>query len=179
MESNAEEQDLTTKNTLANSQIKADGSGEAAIFAPVCCYKLAPGTKSILRKGGVATATLSMKTCKTVSFKSGPSYIPSAEYEDGSDMASGDEDNLSPPSTTSSTDSEESESDNEARTPVEEPQSGWMTKRLADKPGFGGGGRWKKAKREWVWTINNDEDEEAKRQNFGVKVWGEDNMVVV
>ena len=171
-----EDDDLTARNTLANSQIKSDGcfAPSTIVASTFPCYTLPSGTKSILKKS-VGFASRS----KAVSFETAPSYIPTSEYED--DMSSGDDETLSPPSTTSSTDSEESESDNEARTPVEEPQtSGWMTKRLADKPGFGGGGRWKKAKREWVWTLGDMEDSSIAPQSFGgVKVWGDDTMVAV
>jgi len=81
-----------------------------------------------------------------------------------------DADNLSPPSTTSSTDSEESESDTEPKTPVEDNEE--AKKRQADVWSKGGGGRWRKPKREWVWTLGGGDHNDIKEEleYSGVKV---------
>jgi hypothetical protein len=131
----------------------------------------------------ITSCSSTFSLSKSVSFDMCPSYIPRVFIEDDEEEEEEEEENfvfedvesMSPPSTTSSTDSEESESDNECKTPVDTTQSGWMTRKFANKPGFGGGGRWKKAKREWVWTLGdcntNVEHQGIGYNNDGSNLW--------
>lgn len=84
---------------------------------------------------------------------------------------------MSPPSTTSSTDSEESESDNELKTPLDDKKTSTNDRWAA---ALSTGGRWRKPKREWVWTLGGGDDRDVKEEleYSGVKVWGEELMAV-
>ena len=83
-----------------------------------------------------------------------------------------DEDMSSPPSTTSSTDSEESESDNECKTPIDNiPNEERWVKAMP---------KWRKPTREWKWTLSGDVKEdldmESEYSGSAVKVWGDECM---
>jgi len=90
------------------------------------------------------------------------------------------EDSLSPPSTTSSTDSEESESDNELKTPVDDSKCSnndrWATALQATS------NRWRKPERQWVWTLGKLADRgtqvEPQSSSNAVQVWDEGVMAV-
>ncbi|KAF3922051.1 hypothetical protein ABW20_dc0107434 [Dactylellina cionopaga] len=70
---------------------------------------------------------------------------------------------MSPPSTTSSTDSEESESDSEPKTPVDDDDSrGRSVDRFASV--LSRSGKWRRPKREWVWTLGGSDSNDIMQE---------------
>jgi len=134
-------------------------------------YTAVSGKRSIL-KGSPSHSASNSPACesmsRSVTFESEHTVIPPSEEEEEYEFISNRcdyeyMDNMSPPSTTSSTDSEESDSDSEPKTPVDDEDTrGRVVDRFASA--LSRSGKWKRSKREWVWTLGGSDSNDIMQE---------------
>ncbi|KAK6351313.1 hypothetical protein TWF718_004477 [Orbilia javanica] len=172
-ESTASQEDITSRNTAVNTHI---GSGSCNPFGScrwtrTYSYTAICGKRSIL-KGSPSHSPSNSPACETmtrsVTFESEHTVIPSPSEEEDYEFVPSrheleDIESMSPPSTTSSSDSEESESDSEPKTPIDDEDTrGRCVDRFASA--LSRSGKWKRSKREWVWTLGGSDSNDIMQE---------------
>ncbi|EWC46924.1 hypothetical protein DRE_03936 [Drechslerella stenobrocha 248] len=172
-ETNASQEDITSRNTVVNTHIASGAChGGYSRWTRTYSYTQVSGKRSIL-KGSPSHSPAQSPSCETmsrsVSFEAKHTVIPSpSEGDNEYDFISNqdymmDVENMSPPSATSSTDSEESESDSEPKTPIDDEDTrGRAVDRFA--VALSRSGKWRRPKREWVWTLGGSDSNDIMQE---------------
>ncbi|KAK6355031.1 hypothetical protein TWF696_004157 [Orbilia brochopaga] len=167
----ASQEDITSRNTIVNTHISSGSyNGDYSCrWTRTYSYQEVSGRRSIL-KGSPSHSPSQSPSCESMSrnvtFELEHTIIPSddEEYEFiSSQDHMEDIESMSPPSATSSIDSEESESDSEPKTPVDDEDTrGRTVDRFATA--LSRSGKWRRPKREWVWTLGGSDSNDIMQE---------------